>query len=43
MRLEMEENGLYLVFEMEENHPVLLLHMGAEPMRREPEEEKKFL
>lgn len=43
MRLQIEENGLYLEFELEENHPVLLLHMGTEPMSQEPEKDKKFL
>lgn len=43
MRLQIEENGLYLEFELEENQPVLLLHMGTEPMNQEPEKDKKFL
>ena len=43
MKLEFAENGLYFVFDLEENHPVLLLHMGAEPQYREPGEGKEFL
>ena len=38
MRLQIEENGLYLVFEMEADQPVWLLHMGAQPMSQEPKE-----
>ncbi|MEY8376942.1 glycoside hydrolase family 36 protein [Lachnospiraceae bacterium 56-18] len=43
MRLQIEENGLYLVFEMEADQPVWLLHMGAQPMSQEPKEDQKFL
>lgn len=43
MRLQIEENGLYLVFEIEADQPVWLLHMGARPMSREPKEDQKFL
>ena len=41
MRLEIQENGLYFVFELQEDKPAYLLHMGAEPMTEEPEEGAK--
>ena len=42
MRLQIEQNGLFLEFELEKGKPVLFLHMGTEPMDTEPGE-KRFL
>lgn len=43
MLYQIEENGLHLAFEMKEGQPVYFFHLGIEPMRKEPAEEKKFL
>ncbi|MBO5461421.1 MAG: alpha-galactosidase, partial [Ruminococcus sp.] len=43
MLYQIEENGVYFAFELTEGKPVYLFHMGAEPMKEEPAEEKKFL
>ncbi len=37
MLYQIQENGLYLVFEMEKEQPVYLLHMGLDPMAAKPE------
>ena len=43
MLFTISENNLHLVFELEENKPVLFLHMGANPQDYTPAEDKKFL
>lgn len=41
MLFQIQENGLHFAFEMTENEPVYLYHMGTEPMTEIPEESKK--
>ena len=41
MILQFQENGFYFTFDMTENQPVYLLHMGAEPMVEQPGEKVK--
>ena len=41
MLLQIQENDLHFVFEMTENLPVRILHMGVEPMTQEPAEVMK--
>ena len=43
MLFKIEENNLHLVFELEKNKPVLLLHFGAKEQTYIPAEDKKFL
>ena len=41
MLFTISENNLHLVFELEENKPVLFLHMGANPINYTPADDKK--
>ena len=43
MLFTIHENNLHLVFELEENKPVLFLHMGTKPQCHTPSDDKKFL
>lgn len=43
MLFTISENNLHLVFELEENKPVLFLHMDANPINYTPADDKKFL
>ncbi|NCC44675.1 MAG: alpha-galactosidase [Clostridia bacterium] len=42
MILNIEENGLFLNFELEQGKPVWFLHMGAEPMSESPKKHKEL-
>ena len=43
MLYTVKENNLHLVFELEENQPVLLLHMGVDEPNYMPADDKKWL